>query len=134
MNERRKINAFISVMVTTSETPAAIIAFHKNGLSCAEIAAKNIAPRRTVFRIVKEFKETGKTAPKRARGRPRIPNSHQDRHLVRSQLSDRAATSSQLGQEWRQVGVKASDRTVRRRFLSNGLKSRRPAKKPFSIR
>ncbi|KTF79861.1 hypothetical protein cypCar_00043621, partial [Cyprinus carpio] len=45
-------------MVTSKETRAAIIALHQNGLTCKEIATKNIAPERTIYRIVKNFKET----------------------------------------------------------------------------
>lgn len=51
-----------------------------------------------------------------------------------SQLRDRAATSSELAQEWQQAGVRASARTVRRRRLEEGLVSRRAAKKPLLSR
>ncbi|ROL44860.1 Beta-1,4-galactosyltransferase 5 [Anabarilius grahami] len=44
-------------MVPAKERRAAIIALHQNVLTFKEIAAKNIAPERNVYRIIKNFKE-----------------------------------------------------------------------------
>ncbi|KTG33525.1 hypothetical protein cypCar_00012729 [Cyprinus carpio] len=44
-------------MVTSKETRAAIIALHQNGLTIKEIATKNIAPERTIYRIIEIFNE-----------------------------------------------------------------------------
>ena len=71
-------------MVASKETPAAIIALHQNGLTCKGIAAKNIAPERTIYRIVKHFKERGSTAVKNASRRPRVSRTPQDLLLLRS--------------------------------------------------
>ncbi|KTG03273.1 hypothetical protein cypCar_00046661 [Cyprinus carpio] len=51
---------------------AAIIALHQNGLTCKEIATKNIAPERTIYQIIKNFKERGSTAVKKSSGCPRV--------------------------------------------------------------
>ncbi|KAL0199311.1 hypothetical protein M9458_007851 [Cirrhinus mrigala] len=55
-------------MVTYKETRAAIIALHKNGFTGKDIVATKIAPKSTIYRIIKNFKE---------RGRPRKNGSRQ---------------------------------------------------------
>uniref|UniRef100_A0A9J8CY34 Transposase Tc1-like domain-containing protein n=1 Tax=Cyprinus carpio carpio TaxID=630221 RepID=A0A9J8CY34_CYPCA len=47
------------------------------------------------------------------------------------QLQIGVSSSAELAQEWQQVGVRASARTVRPRLLDNSLVSRRAAKKPL---
>ncbi|RXN14384.1 transposase-like protein [Labeo rohita] len=118
-------------MVTCKETRAAIIALHKNGFTGKDIVATKIAPKSTIYRIIKNFKERGSILVKKASGRPRKSSKRQDRLLKRIQLRDRSATSAELAQEWQQAGVSASARTVRRRLLEDGLVSRRAAKKPL---
>jgi len=39
----------VLAMVVSKKRLAAIIAVHQHGLTCKEIAAKNIAPERTVY-------------------------------------------------------------------------------------
>uniref|UniRef100_A0A8C2F823 Transposase n=1 Tax=Cyprinus carpio TaxID=7962 RepID=A0A8C2F823_CYPCA len=118
-------------MVTCKEMRAAIIAVHKNGFTGKDIVATKIAPKSTIYRFIKNFKERGSILVKKASGRPRKSSKRQDRLLKRIQLRDRSATSAELAQEWQQAGVSASARTVRRRLLEDGLVSRRAAKKPL---
>ncbi|ROL53202.1 Transposable element Tcb2 transposase [Anabarilius grahami] len=118
-------------MVTCKETCAAIIGLHKNGFTDKDIVATKIAPKSTMYRFIKNFKERGSILVKKASGRPRKSSTRQDRLLKRIQLRDRSATSAELAQEWQQAGVSASARTVRRRLLEDGLVSRRAAKKPL---
>lgn len=118
-------------MVTSSENRKAIISLHQNGVSSKDIAKQGLANVRTVQRIIKSWKETGSSSAKKGGGRPKVSNDREDRHLIRSQLSNRLATSSELTREWKQIGVKASSRTVRRRLFSAHLPSRRAAKKPL---
>ena len=73
-------------------------ALHQNGLTCKETAAKNIAPERTIYRIIKNFKENGSTVVKKASGRPRVSSKRKDRLLLRSQLRNRVTTSAELAQ------------------------------------
>ena len=80
-------------MVTSKETRAAIITLHQNGLTCKEIATKNIAPERTIYRIIKNFKERGSTAVKKSSGSPRVSRKHQNRLLLRSQLQNRTIST-----------------------------------------
>ncbi|ROL50449.1 hypothetical protein DPX16_21016 [Anabarilius grahami] len=81
-------------MVTFEERHAAIIALHQNGLTCKDIAAKNIAPERTTYRIIKTFNcsEEG------------FRTSQSVRLLLRSQLWNRVTISAELAQYWQQVG------------------------------
>ena len=51
--------------------------------------------------------------------------------LLKSQLRNSVSTSAELAQEWQQLGVRASARTVKPRLLDKGLVSRRAAKKPL---
>ena len=121
-------------MVTCKETRAVIIALHKKGFTGKDIAASKIAPKSTIFRIIKNFKERGSIVVKKASGRPRKSSKRQDRLLKLIQLRDRGTTSAELAQEWQQAGVSASARTVRRRLLEDGLVSRRAARKPLLSR
>uniref|UniRef100_A0AAZ3QKP8 Transposase Tc1-like domain-containing protein n=1 Tax=Oncorhynchus tshawytscha TaxID=74940 RepID=A0AAZ3QKP8_ONCTS len=121
-------------MVTCKETSAIIIALHKKGFTGKDIAASKIAPKSTIYLIMKNFKESGSIVVKKASGRPRKSSKRQDRLLLNLiQLRDRGTTSTELYQEWQQAGVSASVRTVRQR-LEDGLVSRRAAKKPFLSR
>ena len=124
----------LSTMVTCKETRAVIIALHKKGFTGKDIAASKIAPKSTIYRIIKNFKESGSIVVKKASGRPRKSSKRQDRLLKLIQLRDRGTTSTELAQEWQQAGVSASARTVRRRLLEDGLVSRRAAKKPLLSR
>ena len=64
---------FLSTMVTCKEKRAVIIALHKKGFTGKDIAASKIAPKSTIYRIIKNFKERGSTAVKKASGRQRCP-------------------------------------------------------------
>ncbi|KTF73596.1 hypothetical protein cypCar_00041933, partial [Cyprinus carpio] len=82
------------------ETRAAIITLHQNGLTCKEIPTKNIAPERTIYRIIKNFKEMGSTAVKKSSGHPRVSSKCQDCLPLRSQ--NRVTSSPELAREWQQ--------------------------------
>ena len=124
----------LSAMVTCKETWAVIIALHKKGFTGKDIAASKIAPKSTIYRIIKNFKESGSIVVKKALGRARKSSKRQDCLLKLIRLRDRGTTSTELAQEWQQAGVSASTRTVKRRVLEDGLVSRRAAKKPLLSR
>ena len=84
----------LSTMVTCKETCAVIIALHKKGLTGKDIAASKIAPKPTIYRIVKNFKESGSIVVKKASGRPRKPSKCQDSLQKLIQLQDRGTTST----------------------------------------
>ena len=50
-----------------------------------EIAARNIAPERTIYQIIKE-RAVKSTAVKKASGHPRVSSKHKDYLLLRSRL------------------------------------------------
>ena len=111
---------------------AVIIALHNEGLPTREIAERGFAGKSAVAQIIKRFKMEQTLHVKGRSGRPRITSSREDRILVRKCLINRRSSSKQLACELRQsTGCVVSERTIRRRLLSAGLKSCRPAKKPF---
>ena len=61
----------LSTMVTCKETRAVIIALHKKDFTGKDIAASKIAPKSTIYRIIKNFKESGSIVVKKASGHPR---------------------------------------------------------------
>ena len=93
----------LSNMVTCKETCAVIITLHKKGFICKDIAASKIAPKSTIYRIIKNFKESGSIVVKKASGHPRKSSKRQDLLLKLIQLRDRGTTSTELAQEWQQV-------------------------------
>ena len=68
----------LSTMVTCKETRAVIIALHKNGFTGKDIAASKIAPKSTIYRIIKNFKESSSIVVKKASGWPRKSSKRQD--------------------------------------------------------
>ena len=106
----------LSTKVACKETRAVIIALHKKGFTCKDIAASKIAPKSTIYRIIKNFKESGSSVVKKGSGRPRKSSNRQDRLLKLLQLRVRGTPSTELAQEWQQAGVSASARTLRRRL------------------
>ena len=53
-------------------------------------------------------------------------SSADDRVLVRSAVCDLKAPCSELGQQWQNLNIQASTRTVNRRPNKAGLKARHP--------
>ena len=124
----------LSSMVACKETRTVIIALHKKGFTGKDIAASKIAPKSTIYRIIKNFKECGSIVVKKVSGHPRKSSKRQDHLLKLIQLRDRCTTRTELAQEWQQEGVSASALTVRQRLLEDGLVSIRAAKKPLLSR
>ena len=83
-------------MVTGKETRAVIIALLKKGFTGKDIAASKIAPKSTIYRIIKNVKESGSIAVKKASGRTRKSSKRQDRILKLIQLRDWGTTSTEL--------------------------------------
>ena len=78
-----------SVMLI-KETRAIIIALHKKGFTGKDTAASKIAPKSTIYWIIRNFKESGSIVVKKASGPPRKSSKHQDRLLKLIQLRDGA--------------------------------------------
>ena len=65
----------LSIMVTCKETRAIVIALHKKGFTGKDIAASKIAPNSPIYRIIKNFKESGSIVVKRPQGAQERPAS-----------------------------------------------------------
>ena len=100
-------------MVTCEETRAAIIALHKKGFTGKDIVASKIAPKSTIYRIIKNFKESCSIVVKKASGCPRKSSKRQGHLLKLIHLGNRGTTSTEPAQEWQQAGVSASACTVK---------------------
>ena len=68
----------LSIMVSCKETLAVIIDMHKKGFTGKDIAASEIATKSTIYRIIKNFKESGSIFVKKASGQPRKSSKRQD--------------------------------------------------------
>ena len=86
----------LSTMVTCKETRVVIIALHKKGFTGKDIAASKIAPKSTIYRIIKNFKESGSIVVMTASGHPRKSSKRQDCLLKLIQLRDQGTTIQSL--------------------------------------
>ncbi|KAK1787330.1 hypothetical protein P4O66_002832 [Electrophorus voltai] len=57
----------------------------------------------TIYQIMKNLKERGSIAVKKATGCPRKSSKHQDGLLTRMQLQDQVTSSTELAQEWQKA-------------------------------
>jgi len=84
-----------------------------------------------VRKLCVRFAETGSIATASGKGRKRSTSKKTDRRICRLSLQNRRATARDIVKVLSESGVNVSDRTVRRRLVSGGLKARIPRKKPF---
>lgn len=118
----------------TPRKRACIVALHEEGLSIREIAAKGHGKKSGIANVIKRYASTGQTTPKKRCGRPRISSGRADRVLSRLAISGRFKGSTELATDWFEAtGTNASSSTVRRRLITDGLKSYCPAKKPNNM-
>ena len=112
---------------------ATAIALRKEGYSYREVAAKlgNGVTLSGIRKLCKRFQETGSVENKTGRGRNSVTTPKTDRRIVRLALNNRRASSGDINKELRGMGVKVSNRTVRRRLVKAGLRARIARKKPF---
>lgn len=82
---------FLLTMVTCKETRAAIIALHKKGVTVKDVVCTKIAPKLTIYRFIKNFKEKDSIVVKKASGCPRNSSL-----LKMIQLRVRGVTSAEL--------------------------------------
>ena len=84
-----------------------------------------------VSRLIAKYRQTNDVTDRPQPGRPRIFSAANDRVLVRSAVRDPMAPCSELHQQWQNLNVQASIRTVNRRLNKAGLKARRPRRRTF---
>ena len=80
--------------------------------------------QRYVSQLIAKHRQTNDATDSPRPVRPRISSAADYRVLVRSAVSDPKAPCSELSQQWQQLNVQASTRTVNRR-LKAGLKAPR---------
>ena len=79
-----------------------------------------------VSRIIAKFRLTNDVTDRPRSGRLRLSSAANDRLLVRLAVPDPKAPSSNLLQQWQNLNVHASSRTVNRELNKVGLKERCP--------
>ena len=103
------------------------------GYSYMEIAKKmgNEATKSGVRKVCERFKATNifKNMPKN--GKIKKTTANNDRMIMRLALKNQRATSAEIKNDLEAAGISASSSTIRRRLFDNGLKARRPRKKPY---
>jgi len=112
---------------------AAAITLRKEGYSFREIAAKlgkGVSPA-GVLKLCARFEHTGSIKNIPGRGRKTATTPQTDRRIARMALQNRKMTAVDINKTLEDIGVKVSDRTVRRRLVSAGLKARIARKKPY---
>ena len=67
-----------------------------------------------ISRLIAKYRQTNDVTDRPRPGRPRISSAADDRVLVRSAVRDPNAPCSELRQQWQNLNVQASTRTVNR--------------------
>jgi len=84
-----------------------------------------------IRKLCKRYEETGSVETQAGRGRQKATTKAIDRRIARMSLNDRKLTANKINKALVDAGVSVSDRTIRRRLVSVGLRARIPRKKPF---
>lgn len=118
-------------MPLTVEIVARIVALIEDGRSQRYVSRALGIPRTTVQDAWNRYLETGSCTRRAGSGRRRATTTVDDRFVVLNALRDRRSTAVQLQHRLQTArGVEVSERTIRRRLVEGGLKSRRPATGP----
>ena len=80
---------------------------------------------------IANYRQTNDVTDRPRPGRPRLSSAADDRVLARSAVRDLKAPCSELGQQWQNLNVQASTRSVNRRLNKARLKTRRPCRRTF---
>ena len=73
-------------MVLPKQNRQLITSFNQNDVSTQDIIAKDIAPQRTVYRLIKTYKETGSLKGKKTLGRKKSTSDRDDIAFIRNCL------------------------------------------------
>lgn len=113
----------------TSEVRKLIIDKYKNGEKQNKMFNVN---KSTISRIVRRFSLKGTPEALKSPGRPKKTTQQTDRAIIRiASVNPFLSSEKILGKIAPEDGKNISSRTVRRRLVTAGLLSRRPAKKPL---
>ena len=108
-----------------------IICMWKAGQTQTVIARQIGINQSQVSRLIAKYRITDDVTDRPRPGRPRRSSAADDRVLVRSAGHNPKAPLSNLRQQWQNLNVQASAKTVYRRLNEAGLKARRPRRRTF---
>lgn len=114
---------------------AKIVALIEEGRSRRSVAREFNLAESSVRHIFNRYVATGSYEHLPRSGRPRATDSREDRSIVRQALRDPFSTSTTLAIQanaTREVPI--STRTIRRRLVDEGIRSRKPAQGPVLSR
>ncbi|XP_065667971.1 uncharacterized protein LOC136088216 [Hydra vulgaris] len=91
----------------------------------------NGATKSGVRKVCERFKVTNTFKDMPKNGKIKKTTANDDRMIMRLALKNRRATSVEIKSDLEVSGISVSLRTICRRLFENGLKARRPRKKPY---
>ena len=101
------------------------------GYSQTKVASRTNMSQASVCNAKRRFEDTGSDRNRKCSGRPRISTPRDDRFIERRSLKDRFKPATKLKENWEEVGVHASVRTIRRRLCAANLMGGVARKKPM---
>ena len=96
-------------------------------MSPIQIGLKVERPRQTIETFLKRWKTTKTIINKYGGNKPKALDVRTTNHLARMALTNRHSTAKELKID---LGIKASEQTVRNYLKKRGIRARRPKKKP----
>lgn len=116
----------------SNELKSNMITLSRENLSTRAIAERLCCAKSTVALVLKKYRETGKIQRIKGSGRPRKTTRVDDHFLKIYSLRNRFKTSSDIRNAlYRARGTSISSSLVRYRLCKEGLRARRPIKKPY---
>lgn len=111
---------------------AQIVALSEEGISKAELARRFNVSWTAISKLLAKYNTHGTVERRPGSARPRSTSARQDRHLCRMSLRNPTSVSRRLTQEFnQQMQLNISSRTVRRRLVESGLKTKIAKRKPL---
>ena len=108
-----------------------VICMWEAGQTQTVIARQIVINQSQVSQLIAKYHQTNGVTDRPRPGRSRLSSAADDRVPVRSAIRDPKASCSELRQQWKNLNVQASTRTVNRRLNKAGLKARHPRRRTF---
>jgi len=113
----------------TPRKRAILIQYSKDGVKQRDISRKLKLSESVVSRIIKKYRATGSSSPRKRSGRPRVSSKREDSLIRRCAVQTPTISSLQIKIN---TGVRASACTIRRRLVQEfALRAHRPSRKPL---
>lgn len=140
INKRFSLTSFVilstscnSIIMLSEEGRARIIYLKGRGLGPTAIARDLGIGLNTVRRWLDKYAQTGVMSPSPIPGRPRVTSPDDDQTIVRTALSDRTASLSQIRSQVSDLPHPPCRETIRQRLLEGGLRSRVQMRKDVAL-